>query len=244
MTVIPASTADANLKVSDNAAVVLSDCLDGLLRTLIEKMVLASKHRNGLYRTMLEEDTARDVQSGNTAVEFVYVKTGDVKADIEARRNKERNKELEERRKVAELRNEEGGEDGVDMTKKAKKKLSARQLEASLPEEVKAANTRTAIDKSIGKTKTYSWLEGGGTKSEPLVPAVRPTPKPAAQGGLTAKELKREQRQEQHAKRLAKTVNVEDALLVLERDRRFRQSKAAMRWATWREARLLQGWPK
>ncbi|KAI9006889.1 transcription initiation factor TFIID component TAF4 family-domain-containing protein [Hyaloraphidium curvatum] len=236
------SGSETALNVNDGAATAMAGCLDDLLRSLIEKMVVASKHRNGIYRQMLEEDSTREVQRTGSGVEFRYQKTTDVKAVIEDLRSKERTRELEERRKVAELQKDVEMQNSLDMAelaKKAKKKtLSVKRIEENLPAEIKARNQRNAIEKSIGSKKTYGWLEGGG-KSDGLVPTAKAGGPPKPGPGITARELKQQQRLEQHAKKMARVVNVEDALLVLEKDRRFRLSKANMRWVAWRDAKLV-----
>lgn len=239
-----------SVQISDQAALTLSQSMDDLLRSLIEKMILASKHRNGVYRTMLEEDSQRDIAAGKSTIEFKYVKTSDIRAEIEKGRNKERARELEERRRIAEERADEANAeaDGADGQKKAKKKQqSVRQMEQNMPQELKDQNQRAVIQSSLGGRKKYSWLNPGNKNSplDLLVPAAKPS---AASGSLsatkpsqalTARELKNQQRAEQHAKKMSKIVNVEDALLVMEKDKRFRASKANMRWASWRDAKMV-----
>jgi hypothetical protein len=230
------------LKASDGAVLAIQSALDDLLRSLVEKMIVASKHRNGIYRQMLEEDAEADEAAGRPGIKFMYEKTSDVKAEIEARRNRERNKEMEERRRIEE-RNQAEAEGREVVVEPKKKKQSAKQREMELSEEVKADNARRAIQATLGqKAKTYGWLDGGTPKGDSVVPAVRMggAKDKEATTPVTAKTLRNQQRLELHAKKLAKVVNVEDAMLVLEKDRRFRQSRALMRWATWREAKLVQ----
>jgi hypothetical protein len=230
------------IKTSDGAVLAVQSALDDLLRSLIEKMIVASKHRNGIYRTLLESDADADEAAGRPGIRFLYEKTSDVKAEIEVRRTRERNREMEERRRIEE-RNQAEAEGREVVIEPKKKKQSAKQREMELSEEVKADNARRAIQATLGqKAKTYGWLDGAGGPKDAVVPAVR-----SQAGGtgskeapVTAKTLRNQQRLEMHAKKLAKVVNVEDAMLVLEKDRRFRQSRALMRWGTWREAKLVQ----
>ncbi|ORX78239.1 hypothetical protein BCR32DRAFT_270176 [Anaeromyces robustus] len=130
------------------------------VRSLVEQMILASKHRVGLLHDFfMEESKAKNVGEGEESYEFSVVVKDDVKKALQLIERHERDKERRERQRRGE--EEEGRGDGKDGDKggSSKRKKNKTIKNKDVPDAVKQRITNeTALRAAGGSGKKYSWM--------------------------------------------------------------------------------------
>jgi hypothetical protein len=130
------------------------------IRSLVEQMILASKHRVGLLHDFfMEESKAKKAKVGEETYEFSVVVKDDVKKSLQLIERYERDKERRERQRRGE--EEEGRGDGKDGDGKgaSKRKKNKTVKNKDVPDAVKQRITNeTALRAAGGSGKKYSWM--------------------------------------------------------------------------------------
>jgi len=131
------------------------------VRSLVEQMILASKHRVGLLHDFfMEESKAKNVGEGEESYEFSVQIKDDVKKALQLIERHERDKERRERQRRGE--EEEGRGDGKDGDAKggsSKRKKNKTIKNKDVPDAVKQRITNeTALRAAGGSGKKYSWM--------------------------------------------------------------------------------------
>eukprot|EP00833_Pecoramyces_ruminatium_P018437 jgi/Orpsp1_1/1192469/evm.model.d7180000093565.1 len=130
------------------------------IRSLVEQMILASKHRVGLLHDFfIEESKSKKVEEGEDRYEFSVVVKDDVKKALQLIERHERDKERRERQRRGE--EEEGRGDGKDGDGKggSKRKKNKTIKNKDVPDAVKQRITNeTALRAAGASGKKYSWM--------------------------------------------------------------------------------------
>jgi len=133
------------------------------IRSLVEQMILASKHRVGLLHDyFMEESKAKNLKAtpGEETYEFSVVIKDDVKKSLQLIERHERDKERRERQRRGEEEDRGDGKDG-DSTKggSSKRKKNKTVKSKDVPDAVKQRITNeTALRAAGGSGKKYSWM--------------------------------------------------------------------------------------
>jgi hypothetical protein len=171
----------------------------------------------GDSRVVLEEGQRRDNWSEASVQDY-----------LNSYQHMDRRKEMELRTRIQAEKLEKERDQDEDGGKKKASKLSVRQQEIALPDDVKLRNQAKAIEQQLGTGNKYGWLAQGSNDSivPVLMPSVPQQSRPKVPKKIVAPSIK---------------ITVDDALFVVEKDAKWKTSPVVEKWKIWKNWDWVDG---